>query len=195
MFRRGRILFILILTFGFVTSYNTTVLAEDVDQQKYYIGLKTPYVWIDGDFDVLDENLGGELVFGATKDLYSCEISHCKSEHDMLNISTADLESLNLSVKICPKSFLNKHSRPYGLIGWGFNKITVENGFKYQGDGFHLGFGINCKINKKIAIDGSVEYYRYSTDTIKDGELNYEPPRGDWEMINTVVSLGVQYCF
>jgi len=195
MFRRVKILlFSMVLSLGIVTFNTTNVLAEDAGQQKYYIGLKAPYIWIDGDFDGLDENLGGGLVFGATEDLYTCEISYCRSEHDILNIYTADFESLNLSVKICPKRFLNKHSRPYGLIGWGFSKITFEN-VKYQGDGFHLGFGINCRINKKIAIDGSVGYYRYSIDTIKDGELDYEPPRDDWEMINTVISLGVQYCF
>ena len=173
----------------------STALAEDSDRQEYYIGLKTPYTWIDGDFDWLDENLGGGFVFGATKDLYTCEISYCQSEHNILNITTADFESLNVSVKKYPLSFLKKRSRPYGLIGWGCNKITVENGFKYEGDGFHLGFGINCKINKKIAFDGSVAYYRYSIDKIKDEDFKYEPPKNDWEMINTVVSLGIQYCF
>lgn len=192
MFRRVNILlFSTVLSLGLATN----VLAEDAGQQKYYIGLKAPYIWIDGDFDDLDDNLGGGFVFGATEDLYTCEISYCQSEHDILNIITAEFESLNLSVKICPKSFLNKHSRPYGLIGWGFNKITVENGLKYQGDGFHLGFGINCQINKKIAIDGSVAYYRYSIDKIKAGELEHEPPKNDEMLINTVVSLGIQYYF
>lgn len=195
MFRRVYILlFSMVFSLGLVTFDTANVLAEDADQQKYYIGFKAPYVWIDGDFDVLDENLGGGLVFGATKDLYTCEISYCQSEHDILNNSTADLESLNLSVKISPKSFLNKHSRPYGLIGWGLNKIKVEN-VKHEGNGFHLGFGINCKINKKLAIDGSIAYFRYSIDKIKDGELELEPPKDDCEMLNTLVSLGVQYYF
>jgi opacity protein-like surface antigen len=197
MYRRVKVLLILVFTLGLVFSYSTDILAEDADQQKYYLGLKTSNIWIDGYFDGLEENMGYGLVFGATKDIYTCEISYFQSEHDILNISTTDLESLNISVKICPPSLLNKRSQPYGLIGWGLNKITEEDGLvelKYEGNGFHLGFGINCKINKKIAIDGSVAYYRYDINKIKVGDLE-QSPRDDWEMINTVVSLGLQYYF
>lgn len=211
MFRRERILFILILTFGFVTSYNATVLAEDVDQQKYYVGLKTPYVWIDGDFDSepdspgLEESLGISLFFGATKDFYSCEFSYSQSEHKVYLIpkSNAKLETLDISIKVSPSSFKNRRLRPYGLIGWGINNLSIENldvdleTVKYEGAGFHLGFGVNCKFNRKIAIDGSVAYYRYGIDKIKQGpnyEL-YEPPKDDVMLIDTVVSFGIQYYF
>lgn len=215
MFRRANILLlIIILSFGYVTFDSATVLAEDEDQE-YYIGLKATNIWIDGDFDSepdspgLDESLGKGLVFGATKDIYSCEINYCQSEHNVLNYSpksTAKLETLNVSVKVSSSSFKNRRLRPYGLIGWGITNLSIENlavdldtgeycPVKYEGTGFHLGFGINCKLNKKIAIDGSVTYYRYSMDKIKFSGLEYEPPKDDVLMINTVANLGIQYCF
>lgn len=214
MFRKANVLLvIMILSFGYVTFDSTPVLAEE-DDQMYYVGLQTPYIWIGGDFDEdfyeLEERLGYGVSFGATKENYTCEVNYSQSEHNVLNYSpksTAKFESLNVTVKVSPSSFNDRRFRPYGLVGWGITNLTIENGavdldtgeyysIRCEGTGFHLGFGINCKLSKKIAIDGSVSYYRYNINKIKIGSIEeVEPPKGDWLMANTVTSLGILYYF
>ncbi|MGE5605105.1 MAG: outer membrane beta-barrel protein, partial [Bacteroidota bacterium] len=205
----------IILSLGFITCDTATVLAEEDDQQ-YYLGLQIPYIWIGGDFDndfyELEEESGYGVNFGATKDIYSCEFNYSQSEHNVLNYSpksTAKFESLNVSVKVSSSSFNNRRFSPYGLIGWGITNLSIENGamdldtgkyypIKCEGTGFHLGFGLNCKLNKKVAIDGLIAHYRYSIDKIKIPGTSYEPhepPKYDVMLINTVASLGIQYYF
>lgn len=212
-------LLVIFLMFGFILFDTVSVLAEE-DETKYYISLKAPFIMINGDFDgkldslnqkyllyELEENIGRGLVFGASNNMYACEIGYAQSKHNVVDFSpksTAELESLNISVKIFPSSSAHKRCRPYGLVGGGITKLLVENGAylggygdaEYQGSGFHLGFGLNCKLNKKIAIDGSFAYYRYSMDKIELFDVvEHEPPKDDVMMTNTVVSLGIQYYF
>lgn len=215
-------LLVIFLAFGIVLFDTISVLAEDNNTQ-YYISLKAPFIMINGDFDgkldslklneryllyELEESIGSGVVFGASNNIYACEIAYAQSEHNVVDFSpksTAELESLNISVKIFPSSSVNKRCRPYGMVGGGINKLMVENGAyylgaygdaEYQGFGFHLGFGLNCKLNKKIAIDGSLAYYRYSMDKIELFDVvELEPPKDDVIMTNTVVSLGIHYYF
>jgi opacity protein-like surface antigen len=192
-------LLIIILSFGFVVYDTTMVLAED-DAQMYFFALKANHFWFDGDLeDDLEEDLGGGLVFGATKDIYTCEFSYYHSEHNIIDSSptvTAELESLNLSIKVTPKSLLEKRCQPYGLIGYGITRLSVEDliALKYKGKGFHLGFGMNCKLGNKIAIDGSVAYYRYDMDRVEISGVEISL-LDDVTLINTVASLGIKYYF
>lgn len=197
------VLLTLILSFELIISNSATVLAGELDQ-RYYLGFQASNIWIKGDFDGLEENIGGGLLFGATNDIYTCEISYSQSKHDVLDFSpksTAELESLNLGVKVFAPSLKNKKCRPYGLAGWGITKFSIDfstlgyGDVKYDGNGFHLGFGMNCMINKKMAIDGSIAYYRYSINKIKYLVYEDEPPKDDVKMIKTITSLGLQYYF
>lgn len=190
---------IMILSFGFLVYDTAMVLAKDEDQ-VYYLALKANHSWFDGDFDdALEEDLGSGLIFGATKDIYTCEFSYSYSEHNIINSSptlTTELESLNLSIKVTPKSLLKKRCQPYGLIGYGITRLSVDDSFdlKYEGKGFHLGFGMNCKLSNKIGIDGSVAYYRYDLDKVEISEIEISL-LDDFTLINTVASLGIKYYF
>lgn len=217
----NNIFLILIFLFGLIltTSDAVPVWAAGMDQM-YYLNLQAPYTQIGGDFDgkldspkiyqlyELKESLGYGLAFGATREMYACEIGYSQSEHRILNLipeSEATLETLNISVKINPSSFIDKRCRPYALVGWGLSRFKVENGViigsipftaKYEGTGFHLGFGMNWRLGSRIAIDGSVAYYRYNMDKIKLFGYRGELPEGDEVlMANTIASLGVQYYF
>ena len=188
---------IIILSFGFVVYDTAMVLAEEGDQ-KYYFALKANHIWFDGDVEELEKDVGGGLIFGATKDIYTCEFSYSYSEHNIINSSptlTTELESLNLSIKVTPKSLLKKRCQPYGLIGYGITRLSVDDSFdlKYEGKGFHLGFGMNCKLSNKIGIDGSVAYYRYDISKVEIMEVGV--PLDDVTLINTVASLGIKFYF
>jgi opacity protein-like surface antigen len=192
---------IFLLSFGFLVYDTAKVLAKD-EEQQYYFALKANYIWFDGDFEKFEElekDIGGRLIFGATKDIYTCEFSYSYSEHNIINSSpnlTAELESLNLSIKVTPMSLIEKRCQPYGLIGYGITRLSVQDliDLKYEGKGFHLGFGINCKLGNKIAVDGSVAYYRYNMDKVELLGVELSLPE-DTILINTIASLGIKYYF
>lgn len=189
------------------------IYAEEVEdviwvKEGLYLGGYSVQSSIEGEFDDyiysdVDDGSGTAFVIGGRAKKYAFELSYFRTDHTStspfpsLGEQDTSLSLINIDFKF--DVFAMRQARPYGLIGIGFPRLTIENGMyeagsytdeTFRGLCLNLGGGLAYYITPQWSINTGVAYHWITFYSV-NGENLYDNVSGN----NTNLFLGLTYTF